>query len=119
MKMLDSAELANLSTRQLIRYAKRQALDCMYGMVTESEDREVDGVPVTVSTVRKFNHKAKMALLKNKSKSEEPAGDTSIIRVGKPGSQERLDAYAAFYAANGCVDNKYDGNITPFMFDEE
>lgn len=119
MKMLTPNELSNLSTRQLIRYARRQALDCMYGMVTESEDREVDGVPVTVHTVRKFNRKAKMALLKTKKKSDEPAGDTSIIRVGKPGSQERLDAYAAFYAANGCVDNKYDGNITPFMFDEE
>lgn len=119
MKMLNSAELANLSTRQLIRYAKRQALDCIYGVVTASEDRDVDGVPITVHTVRRINRKAKMALLKSKSKSDKPAGDTSIIRTGNPGSTERLDAYAAFYAANGCVDNKYDGNISPFMFGQE
>lgn len=119
MKMLTPNELSNLTTRQLVRYAKRQALDCIYGVITESEDRDVDGVPVTVHTVRRINRKAKMALLKTKKKSDKPAGDTSIIRVGKPGSQERLDAYAAFYAANGCVDNKYDGNISPFMFDGE
>lgn len=119
MKMLTPKELASLSTRQLIRYAKRQALDCMYGVVTHSEDKEVDGIPVTVHTVRRINRKAKMALLKNKSKSDEPAGDTSIIRVGKPGSAERLAAYVEFYSMNGCVDNKYSGDVSPFMFDGE
>lgn len=119
MKMLTPSELASLSTRQLIRYAKRQALDCMYGMVTDSEDKEVDGIPVTVHTVRKFNRKAKMALLKERTRQDEPVGDTSMIRVGRPGSAERLAAYAEFYNDNGCTDNKYDGNISPFMFDEE
>jgi hypothetical protein len=119
MKMLTPSELQALTTKQLIRYAKRQALDCIYGVVTESEDREVDGVPVTVSTVRRINRKAKMALLKSRPKNDDPAGDTSIIRTGNPGSPERLAAYADFYAANGCVDNKYDGTISPFMFNEE
>lgn len=119
MKMLTANELSNLSTKQLIRYAKRQALDCIYGVITESEDRDVDGIPVTVHTVRRINGKAKMALMKPKNKSDKPAGDTSIIRVGEPGSPERHDAYVVFYAANGCDDNKYDGNISPFMFDGE
>lgn len=119
MKMLTANELDNLTPRQLVRYAKKQALHCIYGVVTASEDRDVDGIPVTVHTVRRINNKAKMALLKTKKKSDKPAGDTSIIRTGEPGSQERLDAYAAFYAANGCVDSKYDGSISPFMFDGE
>lgn len=108
-------DIQTLTTRQFLRFARRQALDCMYGMVTESEDREVDGIPVTVHTVRKFNRKAKMAQL-NKPKKSKPVGDTSIIRTGDPGSPERLAAYVTFYADNGCDDNKYEGNITPFMF---
>ena len=106
-------DIQTLSTRKLIRYAKRQARSSFLGMVTESEDKEVDGIPVTVHTVRKFNRKA--LLNPPKVKKDRPAGDASIIRVGDPGSPERLAAYVAFYAANGCDDNKYDGNISPFM----
>ena len=106
-------DIQTLSTRKLIRYAKRQARSSFLGMVTESEDKEVHGIPVTVHTVRKFNRKA--LLNPPKVKKSKPVGDCSIIRVGDPGSPERLDAYAVFYAANRCVDNKYDGNISPFM----
>jgi hypothetical protein len=105
--------IETMSTRKLIRYAKRQARSSFLGMVTESEDKEVDGIPVTVHTVRKFNRKA--LLNPPKAKKNRPVGEASIIRVGDPGSSDRLNAYAAFYAANGCVDNKYDGNISPFM----
>ena len=106
-------DIQNLSTRKFLSYAKRQARSCFLGMVTDSEDKEVDGIPVTVNTVRKFNRKA--LLNPPKVKKDRPVGDASIIRVGDPGSPERLAAYVAFYAANGCDDNKYDGNISPFM----
>ena len=105
--------MQNLNTRQFLRFARRQARSTFLGMVTESVDREVDGVPVTVHTVRKFNRKA--LLNPSKAKKNKPVGDCSIVRVGDPGSAERLAAYAQFYSDNGCVDNKYDGNISPFM----
>lgn len=108
--------IREMSARQAIRYAKRQARSCFLGMVTESEDQEIGGVLVSVNTIRKFNRRALLNL--PKTKKSKPAGDCSIIREGEPGSPERLAAYVEFYSSNGCVDNKYNGNVTPFMEQE-
>ena len=90
----------NLNTRQFLRYARRQARSCFLGMVTEQKDEVIGGESVTVNTVRKFNRRA---LLSSPVKKESaPVGDLSLIRVGRPGSKDRLDAYRAFHEKNQC-----------------
>lgn len=106
MRQLDNFELYRLSTSQLIRYAKRQALDCMYGMVVEDNNAEIDGIPVTISKVKRFNRKSKMAIFDRKRK-DNPSGDLSIIRTGKPGSRERIEAYRQW--------NECNNEVSPFM----
>lgn len=106
MRQLDNFELSRLSTRQLIRYAKRQALDCMYGLVVEDNHTEIDDIPVTISKVKRFNRKTKMKMVQ-RGKDGNPTGDLSIIRTGKPGSRERIEAYRQW--------NECNNEVSPFM----
>jgi len=107
-------DLSRLTTRQLVQYAKRQALECFVGIVIHTVDGvSNDGKNVTSEHVRRFNRKA---LLKSpRKKRGNNAGDLSIIRTGRPGSRKRLEAYAAFYQMNNCISNKYEGDTSPFM----
>lgn len=128
--------LANMTTKQAIRYAKRQARSCFAGIaiptpVTISEvnddlsndlrflmvaDRiEVDGeTMMRGEKVLPFNRR-KLLADEKKPKKKGHAADRSMIRVGQPGDRERLEAYAAYYQGNGCTERGYEGSISPFV----
>ena len=128
------SDIQTMTTKQAIRYAKRQARSCFSGIAIPTAttfqevasdldptlrflllaDRidTVDGPMLRSEKVLKFNRRALMVEKKKKSKS---AGDCSIVRIGEPGSKARLDAYASFYQSNGCAERGYEGNISPFM----
>ena len=98
-------DLSHLTTRELIRYAKRQALECFVGIAVHSIDAVTnDGDKASVVYVRRFNRKALLSRPHKQRRKGNTAGDLSIIRTGRPGSQERLAAYANFYAVNGCTE---------------
>lgn len=97
----------SLSTEDFIGYAERQAVECFYGIVTEQRDEVIDGVPVTLSTISKFNRTALLAAIE--PEDDYPAGDLSIVRVGKPGSPERIEAYGKWNETN---------ETSPFMEEE-
>lgn len=122
MKILDENELRQLNLRQLWRYMNKLSVHCMYGMVVE--DTHIDNIeqakgyrkgkvvngdilPVTISKVKRFNRKAKMAIFNRKQKKNNPSGDLSIIRTGKPGSHERIEAYRQW--------NECNNEVSPFM----
>lgn len=107
MRILDENELRQLNLRQLWRYMNKLSVHCMYGMVVEDNHTEIDGIPVTISKVKRFNRKAKMAIFNRKQKKNNPAGDLSIIRTGKPGSRERIEAYRQW--------NECNNEVSPFM----
>lgn len=102
-------DIQSLNTEDFIKYAERQAVECFYGIVTEQRDEVIDGVLVTVNTISKFNRTALLAMIE--SEDDYPAGDCSIVRVGKPGSQERLDAYRLW--------NEFNPDTSPFMSEED
>lgn len=105
-----------ITTRELIRRAKRQVLECFVGIAVHSIDAvTTDGENASVVYIRRFNRKVLLNGSRKRSRKSNTPGDLSIIRTGRPGSRKRLEAYAAFYQLNGCADNKYDGTISPFM----
>jgi hypothetical protein len=122
--------IETMSARELIRFARRQAVSCFSGIAipenktaadvpadlpsdslfTMLADRVVmdDGkVGVRLEKVLPFNRKA----LTNppKMKESDPVGDLSIIRCGRPGSRERLDTYRQW--------NENNNETSPFMED--
>lgn len=103
----------------IIENAKRQARMVFKGLaipvsVPVSDSQVVDGVDYVYSVtdhsrhvmsekVLKFNRKALKNMNKVKKHKVDPrvigGEDTMIIRVGKPGSRERIEALASQYAA--------------------
>lgn len=105
------SDLASMTTKQALRHGRRVFRSCCVGMVVEASDDTIDGVPVTIKKIRKFNRKKLMN--PPKVKEERHAGDCSIIRTGRPGSVERHTEYVKFYELNA-------GNEqSPFMGEYE
>lgn len=88
---------------EIIENAKRQARMCFLGIAIPTEVKNIDGEMVQVEKVIKFNRKALRNIGKRKIEKADPrligGEDSMIIRVGKPGSRERVDALASQYAA--------------------
>ena len=122
--------IETMSTRELIRFARGQARSCFAGiairenktaadvpsdlpsdslftMLADRVTMEDGTVGVRSEKVLPFNRKA----LTNapKEKEADAVGDLSIIRCGRPGSRERLDAYRQW--------NEDNNEISPFMED--
>lgn len=87
----------------MIEAAKRQARMCFLGIAIPTEVKNIDGEMVQVEKVLKFNRKALKNIGKRKSVKVDPrmigSEDTMRFPVGKPGSQERIDALALQYAS--------------------
>ena len=119
MKMLNADELSNLTPRQFVRYAKRQARMMFQGiafptLVDIPDDRAIDDEnyvyriadrqrQAVVETVFKFNRTALRNAKPKKTEKADPrfngGEDRMILPVGKPGSRERVEAMASQYAA--------------------
>ena len=108
MKILTPNELSQLTPTQSLKYANRLAKWCMYGIVTKDEEVTIGDTIYSRVTISRFNRKALMG--KKKKKKNNIAGDLSIIRTGKPGSKERIEAYRLW--------NECNNEVSPFMTTE-
>lgn len=90
---------------KIIENAKRQARMCFLGIAIPCQPSLADGVygPIRSEKVLKFNRKALRKGSKAKVEKADPryngGEDTMIVKVGKPGSRERVEALADQYAA--------------------
>ena len=90
---------------QMIEDAKRQARMCFLGIAIRHQPSLADGVygPIRSEKVLKFNRKALRRAGKAKVEKVDPryngGSDNMIVKIGKPGSRERVEALADQYAA--------------------
>lgn len=89
----------------IIENAKRQARMLFLGIAIPHQPSMADGEygPIKSEKVLKFNRKALRNLGKVKVEKADPrligSDDSMIVKVGKPGSKERVAALADQYAA--------------------
>lgn len=94
-----------MDTFTMIRNAKRQARMCFLGIAIPHQPSLADGVygPICSEKVLKFNRKALRRDDSVKVEKVDPryngGDDTMIVKIGKPGSRERVDALVSQYAA--------------------
>ena len=100
---------------QIIENAKIQARMTFLGIAIPTEVKNIDGEMVQVEKVLKFNRKALRRGNKVKVTKTNPrmigGDDTMIVKVGKPGSWERVEELAKQYS----VASKFE--ISPFAFE--
>ena len=87
----------------IIEKAKRQAYLCFAGIAIPCDKSTADGGTIRSEKVLKFNRKAMRDAATEKVEKVDPryngGEDTMILKVGKPGSDERKAALAEQYAA--------------------
>lgn len=90
-------------TFPIIENAKRQAYLCFVGLAIPCDKSTADGGTIRSEKILKFNRKAMRKTATEKVEKVDPryggGEDTMIIKVGKPGSDERKAALAEQYAA--------------------
>lgn len=90
---------------KIIRDAERVARMCFVGIAIPHQPSLADGVygPIRSEKILKFNRTALKNIGKKKLEKADPrlvgGDDLMIVKVGKPGSPERVEALAAQYAA--------------------
>ena len=90
---------------KIIEDAKRQARMCFVGIAIPHQPSLADGVvgPIRSEKILKFNRKALRNMGKVKVEKVDPryngGEDTMIVKVGKPGSWERVEAMRSQYEA--------------------
>ena len=90
---------------EIIEKAKKQARMCFLGIAIPNQPSLADGEygPIRSEKILKFNRTALRNLGKTKIEKADPrlvgGEDLMIVKVGKPGSPERVDALASQYAA--------------------
>ena len=103
----------------IIENAKRQARMCFLGIAIPTEVKNIDGENIQVEKVLKFNRKALRRLGKKTVEKADPrligGDDTMIVKVGKPGSRERVEELRSQYEAIAASGEE----ISPFAFKEE
>jgi tRNA G37 N-methylase TrmD len=103
----------------IIENAKRQARMCFLGIAIPHQPSLADGVygPIRSEKILKFNRKALRKMGKVKVEKVDPryggGEDNMIIKVGKPGSRERVEALRSQYEAiDACGEE-----VSPFRGD--
>jgi hypothetical protein len=103
----------------MIEAAKIQARMCFLGIAIPTEVKNIDGEMVQVEKVLKFNRKALRRLGKARIEKADPrligGDDTMIVKVGKPGSRERVEALQSQYEAIAA----HGQEISPFAWKDE
>lgn len=86
----------------IIENAKRQARLCFLGIAIPTEVKNIDGEMVQVEKIIKFNRAALKNIGKRKVAKVDPrmigGEDKMIVKVGKPGSRERVEELAKQYS---------------------
>jgi len=89
---------------KIVEDAKRQALSLFVGIAVPCQPSLADGVhgPIRSEKILKFNRSALLKMGKAKVAKADPrmvgGEDRMIVKMGKPGSRERVEALAAQYA---------------------
>ena len=103
----------------MIEAAKIQARMCFLGIAIPTEVKNIDGEMVQVEKVLKFNRKALRRLGKVRVEKADPrlvgGEDTMIVKVGQPGSRERVEALRSQYEAVAACGEE----ISPFSWKGE
>jgi hypothetical protein len=88
---------------KIIEDAKRQARMCFLGIAIPCDKRTSDGGMIRSEKVLKFNRTSLKNIGKTKAEKVDPrmmgGEDTMIVKVGKPGSRERVEALISQYEA--------------------
>ena len=88
---------------KIVEDAKRQARMCFLGIAIPTEVKNIDGEMIQVEKVLKFNRTALKNIGKRKVKKADPrmlgGDDSMILKVGQPGSRERVEALRTQYEA--------------------
>lgn len=86
----------------IIEKAKRQARLCFLGIAIPTAVKSIEGEMIQVEKVLKFNRTALKNLGKTKMEKVDPrmigGEDKMIVKVGKPGSRERIEELAKQYS---------------------
>ncbi len=89
----------------IIEDAKRQLNDIFVGIAIPHQPSLAEGVygPIKSEKILKFNRKAMRNMGKSKKEKNDPrykgGEDLMIVKVGKPGSRERIEALRSQYEA--------------------
>lgn len=98
----------------IIENAKRQAYLCFSGIAIPCDKSTVDGGTIRSEKVLKFNRKAMRESASEKAEKVNPrysgGEDTMIVKVGKPGSRERVEALRSQYEAVAAMSEE----VSPF-----
>jgi len=105
---------------EIVEKAKIQARMVFSGIAIPHQPSLADGVygPIRSEKLLKFNRKALRNLGKVRKEKADPrmigGKDTMIVKVGKPGSRERVEALASQYQA--IMSNNQE--VSPFYCEE-
>ena len=87
----------------IVEEAKRQARMIFVGIAIPCDKSTVDGGTIRSEKILKFNRKALRNMNKAKADKVDPrmlgGEDTMIVKVGQPGSRERVEALRSQYEA--------------------
>jgi hypothetical protein len=101
-------------TFPIIENAKRQAYLCFSGIAIPCDKSTADGGTVRSEKVLKFNRRAMRETVAEKAEKVDPrysgGEDTMIVKVGKPGSRERVEALRSQYDAIAAMGEE----VSPF-----
>jgi hypothetical protein len=101
----------------IIEKAKRQAYLCFSGIAIPCDKSTADGGMIRSEKVLKFNRSAMRDSVKTMVEKVDPrmglGEDTMIVKVGKPGSRERVEALRSQYEATLTMGEE----ISPFAWE--
>ena len=101
----------------IVEEAKRQARMCFVGIAIPCDKSTVDGGTIRSEKILKFNRKALKNMNKVKADKVDPrmlgGEDTMIVKVGQPGSRERVEALRSQYEAIEASGE----NLSPFWWE--
>jgi len=101
-------------TFPIIENAKRQAYLCFSGIAIPCDKSTADGGTVRSEKVLKFNRRAMREAAVEKAEKVDPryggGEDTMVVKVGEPGSRERVEALRSQYEAVAAMGEE----VSPF-----
>ena len=106
-----------MDTYKMIEQAKRQAYMCFSGIAIPCDKSTADGSVIRSEKVLKFNRKAMRQGVTAVTEKVDPryggGEDTMIVKVGKPGSRERVEALRSQYEAIAACGEE----VSPFAWE--